>query len=295
MKKLLLLLSLFAATLAQAITVATYNVENYLVANRMVDGVYRPAYPKPQAEKHALAKVISAISPDVLAVEEMGKQIYLDDFQRELKHVGQDFPHMALLEAADADRHVAILSKIPFKEVKRHADVTLTYFGQKDVVKRGVLEAIFATNEGDVSVFVIHLKSKRTERADDPEGTLQRQEEARAVRDLVLARHPDPTKAKFVVTGDWNDTRGSKPVQALLKRGDTKLGELLRTLDSRGESWTHYFRREDLYSRIDFLLVSPALLPFVEGKEGKIYDGEASTTGSDHRVVYAKFNLTPVQ
>ncbi|WP_438482767.1 endonuclease/exonuclease/phosphatase family protein [Oleiharenicola lentus] len=295
MKAFTIFLSLCIATLAQALTVATYNVENYLIADRMADGVYRKAYPKPQTEKTALTQVISAIAPDVLAVEEMGTQPFLDEFQRELKQAGQNFPHTALVQAADADRHVALLSKIPFKEVKRHAEVGLTYFGQKDVVKRGVLEAIFATNEGDVSVFVIHLKSKRTERDDDPESTLHRQEEARAVRDLVFSRFPDPTKAKFIVTGDWNDTRSSKPVQALLKRGETKLGELLRSSDSHGEAWTHYFRREDVYSRIDYILVSPALFPFVEGKEAKIYDGESSTVGSDHRAVYAKFNLAPAK
>ena len=39
-----------AATLVQALTIATYNVENYLVADRMVEGVFRPAYPKPEKE-----------------------------------------------------------------------------------------------------------------------------------------------------------------------------------------------------------------------------------------------------
>jgi endonuclease/exonuclease/phosphatase family metal-dependent hydrolase len=242
-----------------------------------------------------LCIVIANIAPDILAVEEMGTQAFLDDFQRELKQAGQNYPYTALVQAADADRHVALLSKVPFKEVKRHTEVATTYFGAKDAVKRGVLEAIFSTNEGDLAVFVIHLKSKRTERPDDPEGTIQRQEEARAVRDLVLSRYPDPAKAKFIVCGDWNDTRSSKPVQALLKRGDTKLGELLRANDSRGESWTHYFRREDSYSRLDYMLVSAALLPLVEGKVARIYDGESSTGGSDHRAIYAKLNLTPAK
>jgi hypothetical protein len=157
-------INLLAVAASAAITVAAYNVENYTMADRMVDGVYRPAYPKPEKEKAALRNVIAGIQPDILAIEEMGTQSYLDDFRRELRQVGQDFPHAVVLKAADRDRHVAVLSKIPFKEVKRHAKVPITYFEQKDVMKRGVLEVIFATNEGDVSVFVVHLKSKRTER-----------------------------------------------------------------------------------------------------------------------------------
>jgi endonuclease/exonuclease/phosphatase family metal-dependent hydrolase len=278
-----------------AITVAAFNVENYTLADRMVEGVYRSAYPKPASEKAAVRQVVVAINPDIIAIEEMGGQPYLDDFRRELKRAGQDFPHAVLLEAGDPDRHVAILSKLPFKEVKRHAKVPVTYFGRKEMVKRGVLEVIFATTEGDCSVFVVHLKSKRTERKDDPEAALQRAAEAEAVRDLVLARYPDPTKGKFIVCGDWNDTPGTRPVRALLKRGDTAIGELIPATDSRGEVWTHYFRREDTYSRIDYLMVSPALKPLVERGRGKVHDGPGALQGSDHRAVYLQLKLDPVK
>lgn len=288
------LVSLFASGVASAaITVAAYNVENYTLADRMVDGVFRPAYPKPEAEKAALRQVISGINPDILAVEEMGGQPYLDDFQRELKQAGQDFPHAVVLEAADADRHVAVLSKLPFKEVKRHTHVPFTYFGQPDVVKRGVLEVVFATSEGDFSVFVVHLKSKRTERKDDPEGAIQRAQEAEAVRDLVLARYPDPAKGKFIICGDWNDTRGARPVRAMQKRGDTVIGELVPASDSRGEVWTHFFRREDTYSRIDYLLVSPALKPAVVGNTAAIWDGPGTRAASDHRALSLQLKLEP--
>jgi len=284
-----------AVLASAALTVAAYNVENYTVADRMVDGVYRPAYPKPEKEKAALRQVIAGIAPDILAVEEMGPQPFLDDFQRELKQAGQDYPHTALLEAADADRHVAVLSKVPFKEVRRHAGVAITYFGQKDVVKRGVLEVVFATAQGDFSLFVIHLKSRRTERKDDPEGVIQRHLEAEAVRDLVLSRYPDPARGRFIICGDWNDTRGSKPVRALQKRGDLEVGEILPAADSRGESWTHFYRREDTYSRIDYLLVSPALQPFMTAGRAMIWDGAGVGQGSDHRPVFMQLKLDPVK
>jgi len=287
---------LFTSVVASAaLTVATYNVENYTVADRMVDGVYRPAYPKPEKEKAALREVIAGIKPDILAIEEMGAQSYLDDFRRELRQAGQDFPHAVVLEAADPDRHVAVLSRIPFKEIKRHDKVPIVYRGRPDVVKRGVLEVIFATSEGDVSVFVIHLKSKRTERKDDPEGAIQRAAEAEAVRDLVLSRYPDPAKAKFIICGDWNDTRGTRPVHALQKRGDTVIGELVSATDSRGEAWTHFFRREDTYSRIDYLLVSPGLKRFVTPNSARIWDGPYTADASDHRAVYLQLKLDPVR
>jgi len=281
-----------AVSVSAALTVATYNVENYTLADRMVEGVYRQAYPKPEKEKAALRHVVGDIAPDILAVCEMGKAEFLAEFQRDLKQAGQDYPHAAVLEAADADRHVAVLSKFPFKEVRRHAAVPITYFGSADVVKRGVLEVVFATNEGDISLFVIHLKSKLTERKDDPEGATRRALEAEAVRDLVLSRYPDPAKAKFIICGDWNDTRTTRPVRALQKRGGTELGEILPAADSRGETWTYHYLKEDSFSRIDYLLVSPGLKPLVVKGRATIWDGAGTDEASDHRAVFLTLQLT---
>jgi endonuclease/exonuclease/phosphatase family metal-dependent hydrolase len=296
MKRPALSLAIFLllALVARALTVATYNVENYLVTDRMADGVFRQAYPKPESEKAALRRAIAGFAPDVLALQEMGKPPFLAELQADLKAEGHDFPHALVLEAADEARHVAFLSKVPFKEVRRHTNVPVRFLGQADMVKRGVLEVTIATAQGDLTLFVVHLKSRRTERKDDPEGVAQRSAEAEAVRNLVLSRLPNPSKALFAVLGDWNDTRNSKPVRTLAKRGDTTVGEILRAYDSRGETWTHAYRRQDSYSRIDYIMVSPALKEFVDGEgTARIYDGPGAREASDHRAVFAAFNLDP--
>lgn len=283
-----LLPALVGGPLAWALTVATYNVDNYTIADRMVNGVYRPAYPKPESEKSAVQAVVRQIAPDILAIQEMGSLPFLEELQTDLRRAGWNMPHAILLEAADPDRHVAILSRIPPREIRRHADVPISFQGQRDRVKRGVLEVTFATDAGDVTLFVVHLKSRRTERKDDPEGARQRELEAEAVRDLVLARFPQPDQARFIVCGDFNDTRNSLPVRSLLKRGQVELGRLLPAEDSRGESWTHHYRREETYSRIDYFLVSPLLASAIEGASGRIFDGEGAPLGSDHRAVYLR-------
>lgn len=278
-----------------ALTVATYNVENYLVTDRLVDGVYREAYPKPEAEKTALRQVIKAMHPDILTIQEMGTQLFLDELQRDLKTDGVDFPYATLLEAADPERHVAVLSKVPFKQVTPHAVVPMRLRGKKDHVKRGVLEVSFATSEGDLTLFVIHLKSRRTEQEDDLESRQQRLLEAEAVRDVVLRRFPDPAKRKFMICGDWNDTRNSKPVKTLQKRGETMLGEIVWAADSRGENWTHRYRKEDTYSRIDYLLASPGLKSFIRNGRGQVYDGPGVNEASDHRPVVVTLNVDAVK
>lgn len=288
-----LLVALLLAVAAHALTVATYNVENYLVTDRMADGAYRQAYPKPETEKTALRLAIATIAPDILALQEMGKPPFLAELQGDLKADGHDYPHAIVLEAADEARHVAFLSKVPFKEVREHKAVPAKYLGVSDVVKRGVLEVTVATDRGDLTLFVAHLKSRRTERKEDPEGAEQRLAEAVGFRDLVLRRFPEPDKAMFVLLGDFNDNRTSKPLRALQKRGDTVVGEILRAGDSRGDNWTHAYRREDSYSRIDFIIVSPALKPHVaNGGNARVYDGPGAREASDHRAVFMQLDLT---
>ena len=136
--------------------------------------------------------MIRALDADVLALQEMGPAGYLEELRRDLRAEGVDYPHAALAEAADADRHVAVLSRIPFSRVQTHAGLDFRYFGGRAKVKRGLLEVDLAVAGGELTLFVVHLRSRFTERADDPGAALFRAGEAEAVRDLVLRRFPDP-------------------------------------------------------------------------------------------------------
>jgi len=285
------LVAVLAAARAETLTVATYNVENYTLADRMADGVFRKAYPKPEAEKTALRAVIRSLNADVIALQEIGGEAFLKELQRDLLREGTDYPYAEVLNAADADRHVAVLSRRPFVAVVKHSDLTFKYFDGTEAVKRGLLEVHFATEAGDVALFVVHLKSRYTDRKDDPESALQRAGEAAAVRDRVLKVFPDPAQARFLIAGDFNDTRTSRPVRAMLERGKTKIADWVPAADSRGERWTHWFKRDDAYTRVDHLLVSPALLPMVRGQAGKICDAPETIAASDHRPLAAVLDL----
>jgi len=285
-------LILIAGLRAETLTLATYNVENYDAADRMTEAGYRKDYPKPEAEKRALRAVIRGLDADVLALQEMGTAAYLDELRRDLKTEGLDYPHAVLLEADDADRHVALLSKRPFVSVTRHTTLEFSYFDAKEKVKRGLLEVRFATAAGELTVFALHLKSRFTDRPDDPRSALRRVGEAVAVRDAVLLRFPNPSAARFVILGDFNDDKSSKAVQRILRRGETMVGELLPVADSRGETWTHAYRKEDSYSRVDHILVSPALRASVRGGAAQIYDGDCVLEASDHRPVKATLEFS---
>ena len=292
--KMAWLVFLFAAVIrAETLTVATYNIENYGPANRVTEAGYRKDYPKPEAEKRALRTAIRGLAADVLVLQEMGPRPYLDELRRDLKSEGCDYPFAELASASDADRHLAILSKRPLKAVTTHTDLSFAYFGGKETVKRGLLEATVATAAGDVTIFVVHLKSRYTDRPDDPMSAVRRAAEATVVRDRVLQRFPKPVEARFVILGDCNDSRTSKAVGFLQKRGKTEIAKLLPAADSRGELWTHAYRREESYSRVDQIFVSPGLLPLVADGTARIYDGAGVREGSDHRPVIVTLAFEP--
>jgi endonuclease/exonuclease/phosphatase family metal-dependent hydrolase len=276
---------------AETLTVATYNLENYGPADRMTEAGFRQDYPKPEAEKQALRRVIRALDADVLTLQEMGGQPYLDELRRDLKTEGLDYPHATLATAADADRHVAILSKRPLLRVRTHTALEFTYFGAKERVKRGLLEATVATAAGEVTIFALHLKSRFTDRPDDPLSAIRRAGEATAVRDAVLKRFPVPAEAPFILLGDCNDGKTSRALAHLTQRGKVTVAVLLPATDSRGETWSHAYRREESYSRVDQILVSPGLLPAVRGGTARIHDGEGVREASDHRPVIVTVDL----
>ena len=82
---------------------------------------------------------------------------------------------------------------------------------------------------------------------------------------------------------------GGLPSQdATVSRGHAEIAEILPTTDSRGETWTHYFRKEETYTHVDHVLVSGGLKSAVENGAARIYDAAGTAEASDHRPVTVK-------
>lgn len=283
---------LFSASIrAESLTLVTYNVENYTATDRMTADGYRQDYPKPEVQKKSLRQVLLRLKADVVVLQEMGSQNYLDELVRDLKSEGLEYAQSYVLEAADDERHLAVLAQKNLGAIIPHAAIDFPYFGAREKVKRGLLELTLKTSMGDVTVFGVHLKSRFTDRPDDPRSGLRREGEATALRDFIFARFPSMDTAACVLLGDFNDDRSSKALQRFLKRGKNSMLELLPAADSRGEAWTHQFRKEDTYSRVDHVLVSRKLLPWVKGQSARIDDGAGVSGASDHRPVVIELDF----
>ncbi|QYM80512.1 endonuclease/exonuclease/phosphatase family protein [Horticoccus luteus] len=270
---------------AESLRVATYNIENYGVADRVTQAGFRRDYPKPESEKAALRAVVAKLNADVLILQEVGPKPYLDELQRDLAKEGLHYPFAALVESADADRHVAMLSRIRPTAVTPHVDLDFKYLGGRERVKRGALEVHFRIRQTDLAIWGVHLKSRYTDQPEDPSSEQRRTGEAVAIRDAILATNPDPSRVNLLVAGDFNDFKASHALRLFQRRGKAAVASILPVADSRGETWTHAFRRDDSYSRVDHVLISAVLAKFVRGGSGVICDDPATLLASDHRPI----------
>lgn len=272
---------------AQSTRIATYNLRNYLLMDRHVEGVWRPTYPKPEAEKAKVLEVIHAAHPDVLALQEIGAAPFLWELRADLALEGSDYPYAIHMNGVDDVRHLAILSKQPPLEVVKHQDLSFSYLGRRQWVQRGMLEVSFLQSNGlPFKLFVVHLKSRWSDEKADPESQLCRTREAEACRNRIIQRTLQMGVSDFMVAGDFNDHPGSAPMRRFYRRGDLELGSLLPAWDSRKELWTYFYKKEAVYSQVDGFVMSNALSASVQGGCGTVVDLAGVLLGSDHRMVY---------
>ena len=124
-----------------------------------------------------------------------------------------------------------------------------------------------------------------------------RRNEAHLLRehlDGLLTAHPED---KVLLYGDFNEEPKEAPIDEI--RGNRATPALLMhevTLkDANDEVWTHFWELHDLYSRLDYFFVSPALRPNVNDKAAFIFTAKDFDKGSDHRPIVVTVDPSPAK
>ena len=276
---------------------ATYNVENYLDQPT----ASRPHIKSAEA-KAKIRETIRALNPDVLALEEMGTTNALLELRAALQTDGQDFPYWEHVQSFDHSIHVAVLSKFPIVARQPHTNELFLLDGKRFQVKRGFAEVdLQAATNFTFTLFAAHLKSHlTTAEADEAE---ERLGEAKVLRDLIDTRLAQDPDAKLVVLGDFNDTKDSAATKEIIGRGKTKLFDTRPAerhgdnapgeppyFEPRNVAWTYFYGKSDTFSRIDYILLSPALKAHWLAAETFIPTVPNWGVGSDHRPIVAAFS-----
>jgi endonuclease/exonuclease/phosphatase family metal-dependent hydrolase len=280
---------------AQVFHVATFNIENYLDA---------PSGTRPAKSREAQARVresILAIKPDVIALEEVGSTNALLELQAALKTAGLDLPYWDQVAGADTNIHVSVLSRFAIIARRPHTNENFLLDGRRFQVSRGFAEMDIQVNQKyKFTLIAAHLKSRRPSPIADEEEW--RYEEAVALRRVIDARLEDNPGQNLVVLGDFNDSKDSKPVRAIMGRGRARLFDTRpaerngddaattgRGHESRNITWTHYYDKSDEYSRIDYILISHGMEREWLPAETYVLSSPNWGVASDHRPVVAGF------
>jgi len=271
---------------AKDVVLASYNLENYLPMERRVDGKLVENAPKPEEEIANVIEALKEIKPDILGLVEIGDEAMLGDFQARLKAAGLDLPHREWVAGADPERHIALLSKFPIVARNSRSDVPFDLDGTRQRIGRGILDvSVQLADNYNLRLLGAHLKSRRQVPEFDEKSL--RAKEAWLFRehiDGILNANPEEN---LVLFGDLNDTKNEYPVRELVGATGTRgyMRDLFLT-DRYGYRWTHYWSAADVYSRIDYFLVSRGLWPEINMDRSGISSYRKWYKASDHRAIY---------
>ena len=296
---LILLLCLPPAARAepQILRIATFNVENYIESP---SGARHAKSPAAQAK---VRDCILAMKPDVLALQEMGDTNALLDLQSNLKSRGWDLPFWDEITGHDTNIHVAVLSRFPIVARRPHTNENFLLDGRRLAVSRGFAEMDIQVNPRyTFTLIAAHLKSRLPSAIADEEEW--RYEEAAALRRVIDARLAQDPAQNLAVVGDFNDAPDSKPLRAIIGRGTTRLfdtrpaernGDAATSAEAGREprriTWTDYYAKDDVYSRIDYILLGRGLQSHWLKEETYILTTPNWGLASDHRPLVAGFAL----
>ena len=272
-----------------------FNVKNWLRQDRFVNGERVEDVGKPEEEKTAVIGMIARLRPEILGICEIGDMKDVEDFKTRLKGVGLEYPHLEWVNAADPVRHLVLLSQFTIVATNSKSDLVYKMEGSAKSGKaeievpvwRGILDATVQVNEDyQLRCIGAHLKSKR----EVPEGSqaLMRRNEAHLFRQHIEKIYDESPNSNLIVYGDFNDTRNEPPIKAIQgKFGTDRYLWSLKLADINGYRWTHHWDFADIYSRIDFIFVSPGLTREVNRDRSFVYHRKDWDKASDHRPLVA--------
>jgi endonuclease/exonuclease/phosphatase family metal-dependent hydrolase len=285
-----------AAPAPPLFTVATFNVENYL----HVQTGTRPA--KSESSKAAIRQAIHALNADVLALQEMGSPQALLELRESLRAEGLPYSHWEHVSGFDTNIHVAILSRYPVTAQRHHTNESFLLYGRRFHVRRAFAEVDIRVHPHyQFTLISAHLKSRlQTGAANQAD---LREQEATRLRRIIDARLQANPDLNLIVLGDLNDHPDSQPLRIVRGRGsrlgliDTRPAERYSTdalppdsLTKRQVTWTSYYAREDSYSRVDYILLSPGMAREWDRSGTFILTLPNWGTASDHRPIVARFH-----
>ncbi len=275
------------------VTIAGYNLQNMF---DVFDDPYttdETTRPKSRSDLTELAKAIRALNADVIGISELENEGVLKAFAAEFlgdmnyRYVG------SVPSNSGRGITLGVLSRLPIHSITSHRFRLLSLPGETRTwtFARDVMRVtIQATPTQRIEMFVVHLKS-RHDSAGDPTSAKWRLAEAvgaRALVDEVLDADP---QALVAFLGDFNDTPGSDPLNAIMGATQPPARQLTDVHAGIEPEKRITYLLPPYRSTIDYILTSPALTKRLVPGSATLLDDESLLRGSDHAPIKASFKL----
>lgn len=266
------------------VKVATWNLENFF------DGWDDPYRTDEQTEpsfvseprRQRIADALLVLNADVVCLQEVENRFALEEF------VAAYLPgsgYQVVLEEGNDARgiDVALLSRLPVESVTSYRHRAFADAGGKPQRFQRDLLRVRIGGALNADVFVVHLKSQQGGAGSDA----VREAEAREAVSILRAELARDPQWRALVAGDFNEVAGQPAVEVFLQ--DRAAGGAGLADACAGTDKTSY-HQEPYVSRIDYLLLTPALA--AELKEATVVDalpGADLRCCSDHFPVAGRF------
>lgn len=200
---------------AVPLTIVDWNTHNFF------DSKKNPATPSETVVSAAdyakkvstIGAALKALNGDIVVLAEVENLAILDDLNKTA--LGSAYAQTILIEGNDTRGiDIGVLSKIAPDSVVSHKDDVFVLKGTNGPqyhFSRDVLEVHFTFNKRALIILGVHYKSKGP--PDDKDKRTAEAQHTRKIADDLHALQPD---AAILVTGDFNDTPGSAPCNAVV-------------------------------------------------------------------------------
>lgn len=264
---------------AGTVRICTFNVKNYTATDRYVDGVWRSRYPKPASEKRAIRNILLDIDADILLLQEIGSEIYMDELLDSLAAEGLEYLYYVVASGTDPDRRLAIASKMEISQIYSSGDIVFAIGAELKSSPRGVLLARFEYPNLPGKFWfagTLHLKSKFGAKKAD--GLFNAFRSAELSTLLGFARRKAGANPALLA-GDFNDEPFEEHIFNVLKRENFSY---IVQSDYRGRAYSYHWKRRSVNYIYDFFIANPQAKLLMSAP--RVYGVDASA--SDHSAVY---------
>ena len=279
-----------AATLQPApgeFSVMSFNLYRYQLQTPPASAEGLDPVAPPSADD--IIQAICSVSPDILAIQEMGDPASWTDFKFRLRKAGLEYRYEEYLQADGSEINLALLSRFPVTDRTLHTSDTYTIGPTKFPVQRGFIEAeVAVTPDYRLRLFNAHIKSKQFHEYGQAE---MRRNESRLLGNHVRRALADDKSINVLVLGTLNDEPGSRSLREIYAYQGKEILTDIRPADSNGDAWTQRLGN-DSHTRSDYLLVSSGLLSELVLDKTFIPDTGSRLLATDHRPLVATFVST---